>query len=1122
MKCPKCQFKNPAQAKFCMECGNRLELCCPNCGSVTPSIGKFCLECGHNLRKPLKTSPIYYSEPQSYTPEFLADKILTTRSSIEGERKLVTVFFADVANFTSISEKLDPEEVHRIMDGTFMILMNEIHKVEGTVNQFTGDGVMALFGAPVAHEDHALRACYASLSIQKSIQGYADIIKDGYEVDFSLRMGLNSGPVIVGSIGDDLRMDYTAIGDTANLAARMASLAKPGSIFVSSNTRKLVKNFFIFEPLGKIDVKGKDEPQEAFALINKSEVGTRIEASVAKGLTKFVGRKNSMAKIKAVSEKVRSGAGQVVGVVGEAGVGKSRFLLEFKKLLPQDEIIYLEGRCLHYGGYMAYLPILDILKSCFKITDGDQGFLIKQNIEDNIIKLDEKLQDTIPAFQELFSLKVESKDFFNLEPEQKREKTFEAIRELFIRLSQQKFLVLAIEDLHWIDKTSEEFLSYLIGWLANTRILLILLYRSEYDHQWGRKSNYTEIGLNQLGTASSTELVQALLEGGEVAPKLGQLILERAAGNPLFIEEFTHALLENGYIESKDQKYVLSHIASDIQIPENIQGLIAARIDRVEENLKQIMQVASVIGREFAYRILQSTMGINEDLKPHLYNLQSLELIYEKNLFPELEYIFKHALIQEVAYYSLLASRRKELHSKVGQAMESIFSERLSEFSSIIGGHFLQGERWERAFYFLDKAGDAAARLFAHAEARVHFAHALKALSHLENTEDNRRQRVDTIIKQTISSWRADSPEQNLKRLSEAEKLANELNITEGTSEDDRLRLARVHFWLGRVYYSRGEMPKAMQYFKQVLPIAQEAAEPELIAIPSGAIGQAMAIQGHLGKATTLLGQAISLFEKAANWPEWIQAMSFRGSAVVGMGNYAQGLSEVKLALSRAKEINSLTGISVSNNCLGFAHFFGGDLNLAIETAQAAVMAAEQSGDRIYVYIGYGLWGWAAGRAGQLEVATDCMARSQEVAQELGGQIIMADVFTTAKAEIALNMKCFDEALGLAKRAVNIAQKMGGIWGEGIGRRVWGQALIALASPNWKQADRQMAASLRVLESGQNLIEMARTRVAWGAVYHDRRNFAAAHDNWEQAAAQFQASGTTRELEEVCALLADA
>ena len=780
MKCPKCQFKNPAQAKFCMECGNRLDFCCPKCGSVTPNIGKFCLECGHDLRKPLKTVPIYYSEPQSYTPEFLADKILTTRSSIEGERKLVTVFFADVANYTSISEKLDPEEIHQIMDGTFMILMNEIHKVEGTVNQFTGDGVMALFGAPVAHEDHALRACYASLSIQKSIQRYADIIKNEYHVDFSLRMGLNSGPVIVGSIGDDLRMDYTAIGDTTNLAARMASMARPRSILLSNNTQRLVKNFFIFEPLGKIDVKGKDEPQEAFELIRKSEVGTRIEASVAKGLTKFVGRKNSMAKIEEVCEKVRSGAGHVVGVAGEAGVGKSRFLLEFKNALPQDEIIYLEGRCLHYGGYMAYLPILDILKSYFEIRDGDQGKFIKQNIEDRINQLDAKLQDSIPAFQELFSLKVESDDFLGLEPEQKREKTFEAIRELFRRISQQKCLVLAIEDLHWVDKTSEDFLNYLIERLADTRILLMLLYRSEYDHQWTHTSCYTEIGLGQLGTASSTALVQALLEGGEVVPELTRLILDKAAGNPLFIEEFTHALLENGYIERKNQKYVLSQTASDMRIPENIQGLIAARIDRVEENLKQIMQVASVIGREFAYRILQNTMGMSDDLKFHLYNLQSLELIYEKNLFPELEYIFKHALIQEVAYYSLLASRRKELHSKVGESMEFIFSERLSELSSIIGGHFLRGEKWERAFFYLDKAGDAAARLFAHAEARVHFAHALNALSHLEDTEDNRRKRVDTIVKQTISSWRADSPEQNLKRLAKAEQLAFEQRLSKG------------------------------------------------------------------------------------------------------------------------------------------------------------------------------------------------------------------------------------------------------------------------------------------------------------------------------------------------------
>ena len=343
MKCPSCQFENPEGMQFCGKCAARLERICPKCNFSNPSDFVFCGKCATALEEAKKAPSIDYNQPQSYTPKFLADKILTTRSSIEGERKLVTVLFADVANYTSISDQLDPEEVHQNMDGCFKILMDEIHNYEGTINQFTGDGVMALFGAPVAHEDHAQRACYAALSIQRAMDGYGEKIKQDCGVDFKMRIGLNSGPVIVGSIGDDLRMDYTAIGDTTNLASRMESIAKSGTIVISKNTHKIAKEYFEFESLGKIQVKGKEEPQEIYELIKTSEVATRIQAAVAKGLTKFVGRKNSMAALKEAYDKARSGSGQVAGIVGEAGVGKSRLLLEFRNMLPRGEYAYLEG-----------------------------------------------------------------------------------------------------------------------------------------------------------------------------------------------------------------------------------------------------------------------------------------------------------------------------------------------------------------------------------------------------------------------------------------------------------------------------------------------------------------------------------------------------------------------------------------------------------------------------------------------------------------------------------------------------------------------------------------------------------------------------------------------------------
>ena len=538
--------------------------------------------------------------------------------------------------------------------------------------------------------------------------------------------------MVVASIGDDLRMDYTAVGDTTNLASRLESMASPGAIFVSQGTFRLVREFFEFKPLGRVPVKGKKEPIEAFELLKASDVETRIGAAVAKGLTRFVGRKNSMAALKEAYDGLLSGSGQVVGVVGEAGVGKSRLLLESRSHLPHGEYIYLEGRCLHFGSAMSYLPFLDILRRYFEIEDGDREFAIERKMAEKLAGLDRELASALPPLMELFSLKVEDQKFSKLGPQQRKEKIFEAIRDVLIRASQARPLVLAVEDMHWIDKTSEELLDYLIGWLGAARILLILLYRPEYVHQWGSKSYYRKIGLNQLTAQSSAKLVQAILEGGKVSPEIRELILNRTSGNPLYVEELTHSLLEDGSIQKKDHLFVLRDKASALQIPDTIQGIIAARMDRLEDNLKRTMQIASVIGRDFAFRILQMITAQREELKAHLFSLQGLEFIYEKSLFPELEYIFKHALTQEVAYASLLAKRRKEIHERIGRAIEKIYAERLEEFYEMLAYHFDRGEVWDSAVEYGVKAGAKAYHAYNLLAAMAHFNRAKEILEQHE------------------------------------------------------------------------------------------------------------------------------------------------------------------------------------------------------------------------------------------------------------------------------------------------------------------------------------------------------------------------------------------------------
>ena len=703
MKCPKCQFENPDSAKFCNECGSRLELGCPKCGKPNPPGSKFCNECGHDLTAPAETPPIDINQPQSYTPKFLADKILTTRSSMEGERKLVTVFFADVANYTSMAENLDPEEVHQIMDGCFQILMDEIHRYEGTINQFTGDGVMALFGAPVAHEDHAQRACYAALSIQKATGEYEKKIERERGVEFKIRIGLNSGPVIVGSIGDDLRMDYTAVGDTTNLAARIQQEAKPGEVWASQETRNIIQDYFHDELVGEYPLKGKAEHQPLYRMVSeRPDVRTRFDAGLVRGITELVGRRPEMETLRSVFERSKEGEGQVVDVVGEAGVGKSRLAYEFQAVLD-DEATFLTGICVQHGGNINFLPVIDVVKAVFGIEEGMREAEVGSQIEKGIA---ENLVPMIPFYRSLLSLKVDDPLFKALNPEGRKFGTFEAVKNLLISLTEENPLVVFLEDVHWMDKISEEFFTYFSHSIVEHPILMLAAYRPEGAPSWAQGTHYQRLGLETLSSKSSTRLVRNMLGGVALDPELEQRIVEKTGGNPFFVEEIVRELIERGDLEKVGEQYICNKPIDQCEIPSTVQGVLAAKMDRLSEDLKRTMQVASVIGRDFAFRLLKSIMELGEELRAHLSNLVGLEVLYEKALYPELEYIFKHALTQEVAYDSLLKQRRQKIHGRIAQTIEELYIDRLEEHYEMLAHHYERSGNSEKAVEYLILAGE--------------------------------------------------------------------------------------------------------------------------------------------------------------------------------------------------------------------------------------------------------------------------------------------------------------------------------------------------------------------------------------------------------------------------------
>jgi class 3 adenylate cyclase/tetratricopeptide (TPR) repeat protein len=1108
MKCLKCQFENREGAKFCDECGNRLVGKCPRCGTELRPNAKFCDECGCGLEEPKTSSPIDYSQPQTYTPKFLADKILDTRSSIEGERKLVTVLFADVSNYTSISEKLDPEEVHQIMDGCFKVLMDEIHRYEGTIDKFTGDGVMALFGAPVSHEDHAQHACYAALAMQKAVGEYGNKIEQECGIEFKIRIGLNSGQVIIGSVGNDLRMDYTAIGDTVNLASRMETNAKPGAVLVSVDTYRIARDFFKFEPLGKVKVKGKEEPVESFKLLEASDVETRIGASVARGLTKFAGRLREITALKEAFGKAHSGSGQVVGIVGEAGVGKSRLILELKEVLPKDECTYHEGQCLHYGGLMTYLPLLDILRSYFDIKEGEREYIVKKKMADKIALLDENLESILPPLHDILSLNVEDGNYMKLEPQQKRERVFEAIRDLLIRESQDRSLVLAVDDLQWIDRSSEEFITYLVGWLANVRILLIILYRPEYTHQWASKSYYSQIGVEQLSTDNSVELVKSILEDGEVVPELNDLILTRAAGNPLFMEEFTHTLVENGSIQKKDHQYILSTKTSEIQVPDTIQGIIAARMDRLEDNLKRTMQVASVIGRDFAFRILQTITGMNEELKSILLNLQGLEFIYEKNLFPELEYIFKHALTQQVAYNSLLLKKRKELHESIGTAIEELYPDRLEEFYEMLAHHYTRTENRAKAYQYLKLSGDKTSRHYANREAFYFYREAITVLNELPETDENRKRLIEVILSMEGPMKLLAYPEDSLNVLQEGENWAKEIG--------DLRSLAIIYASMGLCYTFKGDSKQGMRYAEYCFHMAAKIEDIELMAPTAFNLCSSYSILGEHTKTMEVAPKVLALLEKthresesfgvALNFNIYAALCSYCGEAMGFVGDFKEGVAWCEKGLRFVQNTDNLYSLGFVEIIYGLLYIVRGDGENAINHLQKAVTYGEKGQIIPVMSLASGFLGWGYYLLGNLEAARQYIEKGIQIQGDTGLTMLMS------LNKVALSMVHFashdlNSARTCAEKAMELAQSNDEKYALGESLIYLGMILGKMGKQQYSNAEEYILQGIELCNKWKMRPLRSEGYLYLGELYYDADQRKKGLENLKKAESEFTEMG---------------
>jgi predicted ATPase/class 3 adenylate cyclase len=875
---------------------------------------------------------------------------MTARPALEGERKQVTVLFADLKDSTELIRGLDPEAAQQLLDPAIHIMMDAVHRFEGTVNQVLGDGIMALFGAPIAHEDHALRACYAALAMQTAMRASTEEVRRTRGLELRMRVGLNSGAVVVRAIGNDLHMDYSAVGETTHLAARLEQLAAPGSSRLTAATLRLVEGLVQVTALGPVPVKGLVEPVEVFELVGASSLRRRLQAAAARGLTPFVGRQPELEALHQALVQAESGHGQVVALVGEAGVGKSRLVYEFVHSHRTQGWRVLESASVSYGKATPYFPVIDLLKRYCHVDDGDDARTIRAKVTGQVVTLDETLQGTLPALLALLDAVPDDSPFLHLDPPQRRQRTLETLKRVLLRESQEQPLLLVFEDLHWIDSETQALLDSLVESLPTAQLLLLVNYRPEYQHGWGSKTYYTQLRLDPLPPASAEAFLAALLGDDPSLMPLKQLLIARTEGNPFFLEESVRTLVETGVLVGEPGAYRLVQALPTIQVPATVQAVLAARIDRLPPEEKRLLQTAAVIGTEVPLPLLQAIAELPEaTLHRSLAHLQAAEFLYETRLFPEPEYTFKHALTHEVAYGSLLLERRRVLHARIVGALEALAPDRAAEVASgrspdqveRMAHHALRGEVWNKAVTCCQQAGARAHDRAAFREAVASFEQALQALEHLPEPGDTRVLALELRLALGGSLFALGEYGRYLALLGEAEALARAF--------DDRARLAWVLARMAQVLRTTGDLDSAMAAGQQALELAVEFGESALQVQASQHLGEAYYIIGDFGRAAELLRQNVEAADRESGTPRTvlrIRSRAWLAWTLSALGAFTEGRRHGEEAL-RLAMLEGRGAIPIlAHSRLGYLYLAKGDLEHAIRVLEQGLALCRASGNR--------------------------------------------------------------------------------------------------------------------------------------------------------------------------------
>jgi class 3 adenylate cyclase/tetratricopeptide (TPR) repeat protein len=933
MKCPKCQFENREGAKFCNECGHKFELTCPECGTANGPGSKFCDECGHDLREPKEAPSIDDSGPKFHTPTPLANEILTTKA-VEGERKYVTALFSDMSGYTAMSERLDPEEVKEITSRIFGEISKTVNKYDGFIEKFIGDAVMALFGVPKAHEDDPVRAIKAAREIHDLVNALSPELEEKIGKRLSMHTGINTGLVVTGEV-DMEKGTHGIAGDTINVAARLSSLAQGDQVIVGPDTYHQAEGYFAFEALEPTKVKGKKEPIRIYKVLSPKEQPSTTHRH--HGLrADLIGREVELSQLREAAEKLREGKGAIFSICGEIGIGKTRLVEEFKDSLDLNEIQWLDGQAYAYSQNIPYFPLIDLFNRGFQIKESDAPEKVREKIESGVELLIGKREDVIPYVGSLYALSYPEVE--EVSPEFWKSRLQEAIHAILSGLAQRAPTIICLEDLHWSDPSSIELLRFVLSEFRYPA-LFICVHRPSISlftsHQLsGLRAQYQEIQLHDLSLSEAQLMLASLLKAKEIPRDLWRFIQENVEGNPFYLEEVSNALIEAGALTRSNGAWSLDRPISQIDMPSTIHGIIAARLDHLESASKRILQEASVIGRTFLYDLLKNCTNLKEHLDRNLTGLERLDLIHARSLQPDMEYVFKSALTQEVVYNGLLKKERQAIHERIALVMEQLFCNRIPEFYETLAFHFKQGHSTLKAVHYLIRSGEKSLGRYAVEESHKYFKEAFDLLNDKpERTKEEDELLIDLLIKWSLVYYYLGDFREQVDLLSAYKDLAESL--------DDRVRLGMFYAWYGFSLYFRERSKDSYEYLRKALVLGEEIEDQRVIGYACAWLSWTCTDLGALEEAI-LYGERAQ--EISRNIPSdhylFFKSLGGVGYACFYKGDKTRGLETGTTILDYGQRHSNIRSMVMGHYVIGLNFFVDGDLQRSIDAFGKAVQTA--------------------------------------------------------------------------------------------------------------------------------------------------------------------------------------